>query len=86
MQRIHLACDGQRVRKTAAYPVTAVRLCFFSNQLDDCHLHQFVHTRDGLEVVQEIPHGRGLGYAGERDKCIAFAGRVGFLETQLELH
>ena len=65
--------------------MTSLRLCFFANELNDCHLHKLVHAADLVEVVEKIPHSGWLRDVAEGDKGIALAGGVGFLACQILL-
>jgi hypothetical protein len=66
-------------RWTKTHSVTSLRLGLFANQLDHRHLHQLVHARDLVKVVEEVSDGRGLRNAAEGDERVALAGGIGFL-------
>jgi hypothetical protein len=82
MQRIHLAWvivslpDHPR---NMTYSVSTFCLRFLSDQLDDGHLQQLVHTSDLIEIRQQISHGGGLRYIAKGNKGITFTRRVGLL-------
>lgn len=53
--------------------MSSLGLRFLSDQLDDRHLHQFVHSGDLIEVAKEVPDCGRLGDAAERDEGVPLA-------------
>jgi hypothetical protein len=64
---------------TRTHSVTSLRLGLLANQLDHRHLHQLVHARDLVKVVEEVSDGCGLRDAAERHERVALASGIGFL-------
>jgi hypothetical protein len=60
--------------------VRAFQLRIRSDQVDDSHLHQFVHRVDGFRSVQEVLHGAVVRDTAKSYERVTLAGDVGFLD------
>jgi hypothetical protein len=76
--------DRSNPRWTNTHSVTSLRLGLLANQLDHRHLHQLVHARDLVKVVEEVSDGRGLRDAAEGHERIALASGIGFLRQAMQ--